>query len=73
MIHKNFYEKVIKRILDVLISSVTILLFSWLYAIIALLVRFFLGSLSSFLRNAPDGTTRKPAGKSRFAYISSAQ
>ena len=53
MTHRTFYEKVIKRILDVVISSAGMLLFSWLYAIVALLVRVFLGKPVIFSQERP--------------------
>ena len=64
MTHRTFYEKVIKRILDVLISSVGMLLFSWLYAIVALLVRFFLGKPVIFSQERP-GRNDPKTGKER--------
>ena len=66
MTHRSFYEKVIKRILDVLISSVGMLLFSWLYAIIALLVRFFLGKPVIFSQERPGRNDPKTGREKPF-------
>ena len=40
--HKPYgvYEKYIKRILDIICSLIVIILFGWLFIIVALLVRF---------------------------------
>ena len=59
MTHRTFYEKVIKRILDVVISSAGMLLFSWLYAIVALLVRVFLGKPVIFSQERPGRNDRQ--------------
>ena len=53
MVQRTFYERVIKRILDVLLSGCAMLLFSWLYAILALLVRVFLGRPVIFSQERP--------------------
>ena len=66
MTHRTFYEKVIKRILDVLISSVGMLLFSWLYAIVALLVRFFLGKPVIFSQERPGRNDPKTGREKPF-------
>ncbi len=47
------YQKVVKRFLDILISSLVILLLCWLYAILALLVRTKLGSPVLFHQDRP--------------------
>lgn len=47
------YARVIKRFLDILISFVVILLLSWLYLILALLVRLKLGSPVLFHQDRP--------------------
>ena len=36
---RGFYEKVIKRLLDLLLALLTVVLLSWLYLILAVLVR----------------------------------
>lgn len=50
---QGFYEKYIKRIIDIICSGATILVFFWLYAIIALLVRIKLGSPVIFTQYRP--------------------
>lgn len=53
--HRNisFYEKYIKRIIDIVCSLLAILCFFWLYIIIAVLVRFKLGSPVLFKQYRP--------------------
>lgn len=52
--HKQgFYEKYIKRPLDVICALLAIICFSWLYAIIAILVRIKLGSPVLFKQMRP--------------------
>ena len=47
------YARFVKRLLDILISAVMILLLCWLYAIVALLVRWKLGSPVIFHQDRP--------------------
>lgn len=49
----SFYEKYIKRALDILCSLAAIILFCWLFAIVALLVRIKLGSPVIFKQPRP--------------------
>ena len=49
----GFYEKYIKRLLDIIGSLFVLVLFSWLYAIIALLVRIKLGTPVLFVQPRP--------------------
>lgn len=49
----GFYEKYMKRPLDIIGAIFVLLLFSWLYAIIALLVRIKLGSPVLFVQPRP--------------------
>lgn len=52
--HKiSFYEKYIKRILDIICALAVIILFWWLYIIIAFLVRIKLGSPILFKQSRP--------------------
>ena len=52
--HKaGFYEKYIKRILDIVLSLLFILLFWWLYLILAIMVRVKLGSPVLFKQPRP--------------------
>lgn len=58
----GFYEKYIKRILDIFCSILVIILFCWLFVIIALLVRIKLGSPILFAQYRP-GLIDKKNGK----------
>ncbi len=49
----GFYEKVIKRIIDVICSGLVLIVFSWLYVTIAILVRIKLGSPVLFTQYRP--------------------
>ena len=46
----GFYEKYVKRAIDIFCSGLAIIVFWWLYAIIALLVRIKLGSPVLFIQ-----------------------
>ena len=49
----GFYEKYVKRLLDIICASLAIICFSPLYAIVALLVRFKLGTPVLFTQDRP--------------------
>lgn len=49
----TFYSKFVKRILDILISLIILILFCWLYLIVAILVRIKLGSPILFKQPRP--------------------
>ncbi len=49
----GFYEKYIKRLLDIICSLAAIIVFSWLYIIVAVLVHFRLGSPVLFKQPRP--------------------
>lgn len=49
----SFYEKYIKRFLDILCSLLTIIVFSWAYVIIAVVVRIRMGSPVLFKQPRP--------------------
>lgn len=49
----TFYEKLIKRLFDIVLSGVAIICFSWLYVIVAVLVRIKLGSPILFKHPRP--------------------
>lgn len=66
MVRRTFYERVIKRILDVLLSGIAMLLFSWLYAILALLVRVFLGRPVIFSQERPGRNDLKSGKEKPF-------
>lgn len=50
---KGFYEKYMKRLLDIICAVVALIVFSWLYIIIALLVRIKLGCPVIFKQPRP--------------------
>lgn len=51
--NKGFYEKYIKRLLDIICSLLAIIVFSWLYLIIAIIVRIKMGSPVLFKQPRP--------------------
>ena len=55
---QGFYEKYIKRLLDIIFSLLAIVIFCWLYAIIAILVRVKLGSPVLFKQSRPGKNER---------------
>ena len=62
---QGFYEKYIKRILDIFCALAAIIVFSWLYIIVAILVRFKLGSPVIFKQPRP-GLIDPKTGKERI-------
>ena len=59
---RGFYERVIKRLLDILCSLLAIVVFCWLYALIAIVVRIKMGKPVLFKQPRPgmiDPTTGK--------------
>lgn len=50
---QGFYEKYIKRLLDIICSFLAIVVFSWLYVIIAVIVRIKMGSPVLFKQPRP--------------------
>jgi len=50
--HK-FYNTVVKRVFDIVISVIVLTLFSWLYAIVAIMVKVHLGSPVIFVHERP--------------------
>lgn len=63
---KGPYEAFIKRLLDILISLIVMVLFCWLYAIIAVLVRIKLGSPVIFSQNRPGRIDTKTGKEKVF-------
>ena len=49
----GFYEKIIKRLLDIICSSLFIILFGWLYIVISIIVRIKMGSPVIFKQPRP--------------------
>ncbi|MBQ9664098.1 MAG: sugar transferase [Oscillospiraceae bacterium] len=64
----SFYRNCLKRVLDVIFSALAMLLFSWVYAIVALLVRVFLGRPVIFSQLRP-GRNDPKTGKERPFYL----
>lgn len=62
---QSFYEKYIKRILDIICSGLAIVVFCWLYAIIAVLVRIKLGKPVLFKQPRP-GIIDSKTGRERI-------
>lgn len=50
---RGFYEKYIKRLLDIICSGLFIIVFCWLYAILAVMVRLKMGSPVLFKQPRP--------------------
>ena len=50
---KGPYEKYFKRLIDIIFSLIAIILLSWLYIIVAILVRIKLGSPILFTQDRP--------------------
>lgn len=61
----GFYEKYIKRLLDIICSLLALVVFSWLYVIIAVAVRINLGSPILFKQPRP-GLIDPKTGKERI-------
>ena len=59
---RGFYEKYIKRLLDIICSLLAIIVFSWLYIIIAIVVRIKMGSPIIF-RQARPGLINPKTGR----------
>ena len=64
----GFYEKYTKRILDIICSALAIIVFSWLYVLIALLVRLKLGSPIIFKQPRP-GLIDPKTSQERIFYM----
>lgn len=64
----SFYEKCIKRLLDITCSLVAIIVFGWLYIIVAILVRIKLGSPVIFKQPRP-GIMDPKTGREKIFYM----
>lgn len=62
---RGFYEKYIKRLLDIICSLLAIIAFSWLYIIIAIVVRIKMGSPVIFRQPRP-GLINPKTGRERI-------
>lgn len=65
---KGFYEKYVKRVLDVICSLLAMVVFCWLYGIIALVVRYKLGTPIIFKQPRP-GCIDPKTGRERIFYL----
>ena len=65
---RGFYEKYIKRLFDIICSLLAIICFSWLYIIVAVLVRIKLGSPILFKQPRP-GLIDSKTGKEKIFYM----
>ena len=61
----QFYEKYIKRLLDIVISATALILLSWLYLILAIVVKVNLGSPVIFTHERP-GQIDPKTGKEKL-------
>jgi len=61
------YEKIIKRVLDIICALLALIVFCWLYAIVAILVRIKLGSPVIFKQPRPGKKGRD--GKEKIFYL----
>ncbi len=61
----GFYNRVVKRFFDLVISLLVLVLFSWLFLILAILVRIFLGAPVIFTQERP-GLIDPKTGKERI-------
>lgn len=64
----GFYEKYVKRVLDIICAAAAIIVFCWLYAIIALAIRIKLGGPVLFKQPRP-GKIDKKTGQERIFYM----
>lgn len=62
---RSFYEKYIKRLLDILCSLLALIFFWWLFLIVAILVKINLGSPIVF-KQARPGMIQPKTGKERI-------
>lgn len=65
---KGFYEKYIKRVLDIICSLLAMVAFCWLYAIVALIVRYKLGTPIIFRQPRP-GCIDPKTGREQIFYL----
>lgn len=62
----GFYEKIVKRFIDILCASLAITFFCWLYVIIAILVKMKLGSPVLFIQYRPGLIDQKTGEEQIF-------
>ena len=64
----SVYNRYVKRVSDIICSLLAMIVFCWLYLIIALLVRIKLGSPVIFKQQRP-GRIDEKTGKERLFYL----
>jgi lipopolysaccharide/colanic/teichoic acid biosynthesis glycosyltransferase len=62
---RGFYERVVKRLLDLIAGVLTVLVFGWLYVIVALVVRIVMGKPVLFKQPRP-GMIDPKTGRERI-------
>lgn len=67
MIKESFYQKYIKRVLDIICALLAMIAFCWLYALIAILVKIKLGSPVIFKQPRPG--KKDENGKEKIFYL----
>ena len=65
---RGFYEKYIKRVLDIICALLAMTAFCWLYAIVALIVRCRLGTPVIFRQPRP-GRIDPKTGREQIFYL----
>ena len=65
---RGFYEKYVKRLLDIICALLAIILFSWLYLILAVIVRVKMGS-PVFFRQPRPGMIHPKTGREKIFYM----
>ncbi|MCR5797872.1 MAG: sugar transferase [Eubacterium sp.] len=65
---RGFYEKYVKRILDIIFSLLAIIVFCWLFVIVAIVVKAKIGSPVVFKQPRP-GLIDKNTGKEKIFYM----
>lgn len=65
MRNNSFYAKIVKRLLDIIVSLAVLSCFSWLYLLLAIIVRINLGSPIIFCQERP-GQIDEKTGKERI-------
>ena len=69
----GFYNRYVKRIIDIICALLAIMVFWWLYLIVAVLVRIKLGSPIIFKQERPGKIDKKQEKKLSLICISSEQ
>ena len=64
----GFYEKYIKRVLDIICALLAMIVFCWLYLLVAILVRLMLGKPVIF-KQARPGMIDKKTGREKIFYL----